>query len=767
MVERPSRFRCRFPSLRWAAVAVLFLMLIGIGLTNWQFYRQRGAIKGIERLGGNIVTKPGTPAWLERYIGAQRLKPLQLIVRVETWFSESIGDFEPHLRVFLTRPKLVITSGGLLNLYRDGDEVSPVCSDAARDLLMKHPILITSEHGDWTPLHLATRHNDLKTIDFLLEKGVSVNLHSDSIGGTPLCIARDPEVARFLIARGADPECRTPDGETVLECKVHHLANREGDDYRRESAVIAVLLAAGAQPSIRTACGLGDVNLVRQFLSDPALAHDEVALRNAVQNGHLEIVKLLLEHGAKATPPTNEDRDPSVIFLAIQQPDLLKVLLDSGVSVNDGARPSRGGPTLLHRAAACGATDSCKVLLDRGASIHQVDGRGDSALHRAARSIHLETVKFLLERGTDAGLRNNSRQTPMHLAAAELLFYDDPKIGDGRAIIDLLMTHGQPLDFESAVVRGDIAAVQRMTAEFVLSNTIPPGGWQQYFDRAVELNQPQIVDYLLSAGASADSRSDGSQPLQLALEKGFSEVVQVLLEHGAVNTPAAVRGWSRSFISQEIYFDLHSGRCNLQRRQAAFKVMLAHGVSEDLWMAVLSNDAGMVQAVLEKSPGQASAVDDAGRPVLHRAVVADQREIVSVLVAAGADVNQRDQCISHWTPATAPVIGLTQASSTALHWAAIGGRVELAQWLIQRGADVNLLDNARLTPLHYAVASLSPEIVKASVQAGANRNLKNKDGRTAQDLAKWLLVPVYESQSLSAAERLNNQRLHEIIQLLE
>jgi len=110
MSQPATQFRWRFPRLKWIVVAAVLLLLVGSGWTGWQMYRQRWALSGIERLGGSVLTEPGGPDWLRRWVGPDWMKPFDTVVSVYSdTFTGSNDEFEPYLRVFPTRPELIIT----------------------------------------------------------------------------------------------------------------------------------------------------------------------------------------------------------------------------------------------------------------------------------------------------------------------------------------------------------------------------------------------------------------------------------------------------------------------------------------------------------------------------------------------------------------------------------------------------------------------------------------------------------------------------------
>ena len=69
--------------------------------------------------------------------------------------------------------------------------------------------------------------------------------------------------------------------------------------------------------------------------------------------------------------------------------------------------------------------------------------------------------------------------------------------------------------------------------------------------------------------------------------------------------------------------------------------------------------------------------------------------------------------------------------------AAASGRMEMLRLTLELGADINTPDiYNRRTALHEAAAAGNHAMVQVLLGAKANVNLKDKDGRTAADLAR-------------------------------
>ncbi|NXI40428.1 ASB16 protein, partial [Galbula dea] len=143
---------------------------------------------------------------------------------------------------------------------------------------------VLSDEGS-APLHLCTTPDSLRCAELLLAHGARVNLGTRDRQVTALHVAaRQGLVAHveLYLAQGADPSCRTRQGETPLNAAC--AAAERPEDAERFYRVAERLLAAGADPGA-------------------AGRKDHTPLHNACSNGQPQLVRLLLRHGASATVP--------------------------------------------------------------------------------------------------------------------------------------------------------------------------------------------------------------------------------------------------------------------------------------------------------------------------------------------------------------------------------------------------------------------------------------------------------------------------------
>ncbi len=240
-----------------------------------------------------------------------------------------------------------------------------------------------------TALHVAAAAGQLAAARLLMERGARANALSEH-GDTPLHAAATAEMAELLVAKGADFRIRDGGGQTPLFDAVQ----------KNRPDVLRFLLSLGADPDTR------DDLLQRplHFANRPEMARtllDAGAKVNAVdEDGGTPL------HWAVGNPG---DHDP-VPLLAVA-----KLLIERGANLN---AQNRLGRTPLHEAVEGGQIESVRLLLDRGAKRDTRAASGWTALHLAIWRLEPAMVKLLVERGASLKVRNERGQTPLQLAVA-------------------------------------------------------------------------------------------------------------------------------------------------------------------------------------------------------------------------------------------------------------------------------------------------------------------------------------------------------------
>ena len=247
------------------------------------------------------------------------------------------------------------------------------------------------DSGGLTPLLYAARENCTACVDVLLRNKVDIDL-PDPDGVSPLLLAivnANWDLARQLIDAGADVNQWDIFGEAPLFMAVDLRSRIDGgrasiDPSNRNTglAIVKALIERGADPNM-------------QLFFKPANTRGLTNTRGATPliraagNGDLEVVKLLLEHGADATVSTADRQTPIHAVLADRVPEpqameLIRALKTAGADVNlvaliNHPEEIRGG-TALHYAVRKRYKEVIKLLASYGINMNAVDQDGLTAL---------------------------------------------------------------------------------------------------------------------------------------------------------------------------------------------------------------------------------------------------------------------------------------------------------------------------------------------------------------------------------------------------
>ena len=136
----------------------------------------------------------------------------------------------------------------------------------------------------------------------------------------------------------------------------------------------------------------------------------------AAATGHIDVLSLLLEHGADTEVRDRYGVTPLYRTSREGQIEAGRFLLDRGADIN--ARGNTGA-TPLSGALYEGHFDFARMLVERGASINTRGSNGYTPLHWAVQEAGIQVVRLLLERGADVDARNDRDETPSQLTSQQ------------------------------------------------------------------------------------------------------------------------------------------------------------------------------------------------------------------------------------------------------------------------------------------------------------------------------------------------------------
>ena len=127
----------------------------------------------------------------------------------------------------------------------------------------------------------------------------------------------------------------------------------------------------------------------------------------------------------------------------------------------------------------------------------------------------------------------------------------------------------------------------------------------------------------------------------------------------------------------------------------------------------LAKEREMLRLLLDAN----ASAESARVSLVHRYLQHGQHDMLALVLAHGASVNQRSNAAKahHATP---------------LHIAAASRKAAVVEWLLRHQADVNAPDDNHTRPLHRAVGSRALPIVRMLLDANADPNARDSDLRT-------------------------------------
>jgi ankyrin len=254
-----------------------------------------------------------------------------------------------------------------------------------------------SHSGGMTSLVLAAREGALDSVEALVAAKADVNkLTGDGSSAMLVAIQNGHyDVARFLLEHGADPNLANEKGWNPLYLAVKHRNIETGTipvpNANQALDFIKMLLDRGADTNLRLKANTEIRNGQRATWLNEAGA---TPFLRAALCGDIEVMKLLLAHGADPNIPTNDHTTP--------------LMAAAGVGYSDG---------FIHDRSVEETIEAMRLILDLGADVNAANDQGLTALHGAAHKAALEEIQLLVDRGgnlaaKDKGSKAYGADTP-------------------------------------------------------------------------------------------------------------------------------------------------------------------------------------------------------------------------------------------------------------------------------------------------------------------------------------------------------------------
>lgn len=484
----------------------------------------------------------------------------------------------------------------------------------------------------------------------------------------------------------------------------------------------------------------GDVAALRRLLErDANLSKYSAPLHFSVREGHAEAVQLLLDAGADPDAP-GQGRESLVVVARDRGHEAVAALLESVRSRR--VRAHAAGETIadhaIHAAAEANDVGRVRRMLDAAPELmHRSDRKGATPLHRAAAGSAQDVIRLLVERGADIhalhgrGPADAEGYAPVDFQPIDLALFWHRR-GDfdtARVLLGLGAAH----DLTVAAAFGDVDLITAMLNEDTsrIREARPWG--KRPLSAAVEFGHDKVVRLVLERGADPNWAEGPDAPRGFALHSaardGNHAMVELLLDHGA---------------DPNAHVD-SSGNATWAAKTSELRaLLLSRGGSLDCYDLVWLNEDDEVVRRVTVDPSAANAgcggvfaaaatlgkcalvarLLQAGArvpPVVTdcRSYLLESPEILRLLLAGGMDPD-----LPNWQRATPlhDLCGRDARGRPRPH------RVECASILLDAGANISAKDEEyRSTPLAWAARNDLPDMVEFLLTCGAPINLPDDE----------------------------------------
>lgn len=311
----------------------------------------------------------------------------------------------------------------------------------------------------------AIAHDNLDAVMYLYDSGIPINTEIDgNFTGIQLAAKYGSLlVTQWLLQQGADPLYPSPTGEDSLQLAA---ANNSYEQFQLMLDFVEPdldELRNDRETLMHVAARNGNLMhvmlLIKSFASISIKdSRGNTPIHDAIQNGHVAVVNLLLACGADFTATTADDK--SLQERALIHDNVMQKALSDFATTLQMSRKRQDLP--LHLAVRCGNPHAVLLLTHLIEDVSQKNGEGSSPLHIAAEKGQIEACRYLLNAHADFNAKDSVGRTPLSIACtkdfdvAELLIHAGAdtiaKDNAGISVVDHLKNSTVPWKEELLVL---------------------------------------------------------------------------------------------------------------------------------------------------------------------------------------------------------------------------------------------------------------------------------------------------------------------------
>jgi ankyrin repeat protein len=398
------------------------------------------------------------------------------------------------------------------------------------------------------------------------------------------------------------------------------------------------------------------------------------ALDLASKNGHTDVVKALIKHGANVNNKSDRYLNTALHLATLEKhTETVKALISNGALTNT---KNQSGNTPLHLATKNSDTESMKELIKSGANVNEEDHNGKTPLHFATLNGDKDNVNLLLSKGANPNSETSKGITPLHLAAES---------GNDKIVDNLLKAGANKktknflgwTPVHEAISNGHLDIVKKLVPGGpVLRESVKIKPFYHYetvnlpylsSGQKSKQTKKFLENHLKNLKLIDAARTGDIESAQKALDKG--ENVNEIDFDGKTAVHHAVENGHVDMV----HF-LHKNGANLNKHSIPIMGDEEYSPNDDD-----SFETGL-ETDDELERRRDASRETMGETPLHIASKMGDSRMIDTLVSSGGDVNAfQNETMSPYTK-----------SFTPLHYASMSGHLDTVNTLINQGADPTL-----------------------------------------------------------------------------
>ncbi|GFT08545.1 ankyrin-3 [Nephila pilipes] len=580
----------------------------------------------------------------------------------------ALGATALHIAAYCRFHKMVelLISNGADIRAEDKNKTTPIhilfWNDLSEILIKSKIKLDFVDTYGFNTLHLSALNGNLEFVKYCLENGCNINDRNES-GLTALHLAvqgNHQDVVIYLIDKGAETNVKDNDGHTVsFFAAKNNCVN-----------IISVLIEKTKSipiDQIESLCtavfeGHHDILsiLLKECIFDFSLLQEKYLLHKAAENGHMIVVKILLENGFDVNAE-REDIVMTPLHAAVLHDhwEIAQLLLLKEANPN---AQNQQGLTPLHIAVMRGNTDVVEILLEKEADIFISDYQNKSVIELAVHCNQLDTVKILLmNEEIDVNVKGYLDRTLLHQCAfTGSLEMTEYLVESGANIHARCRDGHKPIHV--AAVMGFVKIVEFYLDHYMSVNDLN-GNNLTLLHIAAHCGNAKVAELLIKRSANINvSDINGEAPIHLASANGHKDIVDILLHNGAYynvknklkQTPLQISKY-KSIASvlkniDRLFIAVKNNACldvetelNEVAKNSAFSFINANCVENETLLHYASRNGyeKIIESLL-KHKANPNVVNNNNRTPLHHAAEFSHFGSVKILLSNGAIYNGRD-----------------------------------------------------------------------------------------------------------------------------